>query len=159
MKLSVPATSVALATLALAGAVNVDAIASDRQPRSTVFLPIKWQSVSDRISSGADILSPIRCALSANIATASGTYRGFVPEDYLRVGDVVELYVYSRPVPGFRSGIQLGVLSKESSPHVTGGHGGSWSAQVPVDRALGRPARCAVTVQATHQREEAGNAY
>lgn len=97
--------------------------------------------------------------LSGATVRATGGYSGFVGTGYLRVGDVVELYVYTAPGPGYSSGIQLGELSQERAPYVEGGSGGTWTVTVPLDTSLGSPARCAVTVQATHQVEDSPSAY
>lgn len=151
------------AVLFVAGAttgVAEDVHSTKVQASAGLQLPIRWQPVNDGVSLDADILRPTRCSLTGDLVTAAGTFVGFVSQFYLRVGDVVELYVYSAPIAGYPSGIQLAVLSEEVPPHIPGGQGGSWLVKVPIDLTLGyHPERCGVTVQATHQFEGSGNAY
>jgi hypothetical protein len=122
-------------------------------------LRIIVQPVNDHVSPDASVLQPTTCVLRGSEATAAGIYSGFVAQGYLRVGDVVELYVYTEPMPGYPEGLQLGVLSSERPAAVVAGTGASWTTTVPVNLTLGTPAVCAVTVQATHQFEGASNAY
>jgi hypothetical protein len=96
--------------------------------------------------------------LRGSTVTASGTTSN-VSEGYLRLGDVVELYVYTAPSSSYPNGIQLGYLSEEKAPYIEGGSGGAWTVSVPLDTSLGTPATCAVTVQATHQIENSPSAY
>jgi hypothetical protein len=117
------------------------------------------QPVVDHVSLDASVLQPTSCVLNGSEVTATGTYNGFVAQSYLRVGDVVELYVYTGPMSGYPQGIQLGVLSAEKPAAVVAGNGGAWTTTVPLNLTLGTPAVCAVTVQATHQFEGAPNAY
>ncbi|HZU79605.1 MAG TPA: hypothetical protein VE991_06785 [Acidimicrobiales bacterium] len=137
-------------------------------PDAGTSLPIGVQAVDDGVSPPASILAPVSCRLSGSLVTAQGSYTGAVSEGYLRVGDVVELYVYSSPVAGLPQGVQLGALSSERPAQVglgptgastTGPGAVSWTTTVPIETAAGTPARCAVTVQATHQFEGAPNAY
>jgi hypothetical protein len=146
---------VASAASRVAGDVNPAKV----ETSAALQLPIHWQPVSDRVSPDADILRPSSCSLSGELVTASGSFIGFVPQIYLRIGDVVELYVYTAARAGYPSGIQLGLLSREEPPNIPGGQGGPWLVKVPIDPALGHPERCAVTIQATHQFEGSGNAY
>jgi hypothetical protein len=122
-------------------------------------VPIGVQRVNDRVSSPATILHPTSCVVEGSSVIATGTFNGFVPQIYLRVGDVVELYVYAAPVSGYPKGVQLALLSSEKPAAIRGGSGTAWTIRTPLDLSLGSPHRCAVTVQATHQFEGAGNAY
>lgn len=119
------------------------------------MLPIAVQPTNDGVSGAATVLMPSACILSGSAVTATGN-TSFVPAGYRRVGDVVELYVYTAPISGYPEGVQLGYLSQENAPYIDSG---SWSVTVPLDTSLGSPARCAVTVQATHQVEDAPSAY
>lgn len=121
-------------------------------------LPIAVQPTSDGASDTSTVLMPTSCVLRGSTVTATGT-TSFVAEGYLRLGDVVELYVYSAPASGYPDGYQLGYLGQEKAPYLAGGSGQSWTATVPVDTSLGAPVRCAVSVQATHQFEDAPSAY
>ena len=121
-------------------------------------LRIIVQPVNDQVSLSASVLQPTACVLTGSEVMATGTYNGFVAQGYLRVGDVVELYVYTEPMSGYPQGLQLGMLSSER-PAVVAGTGGSWTTTVALNITLGTPAVCAVTVQATHQFEGASNAY
>ena len=125
---------------------------------SATSLPIRVEATNDGVSPSATVLAPSSCHLSDSTATATGGYGGFVAEDYHRVGDVVELYVYTAPTPGYPDGIQVGELSSEKPALVASGSASTWTSTVPVG-SLGSPTRCAVTVQATHQFEGAPNAY
>jgi hypothetical protein len=122
------------------------------------MLPIAVQSTNDGVSDTATVLMPLSCVLSRSSVTATGS-ASFVAQGYLRLGDVVELYVYTAPSSGYPDGYQLGYLSQEKAPYLEGGSGGTWTVTVPLDTTLGTAARCAVTVQATHQIEDAPSAY
>jgi hypothetical protein len=117
------------------------------------------QPVTDHVSGPATILVPSSCVITGSTATVTGSYNGFVAQSYLRVGDVVELYVYTAVNPGYPHGIQLASLSSEHPASVDAGTGGSWTTTAPINLSLGVPVRCGVTVQATHQFEGAPNNY
>lgn len=106
----------------------------------------------------SQILLPSSCSLRNGIVTATGTFNGgFVPESYVRIGGVVELYVYSSPSDSASQGTQLADLANEH-PSVMGGSG-AWTVTAPLDTQLGMtPATCQVDVQQTHNFEGAGNA-
>jgi hypothetical protein len=123
----------------------------------TTNLPVAVQPVNDDISPSANILNPASCRDVNNVAIAEGKITGLVTQGYERVGDVIELYVYTRPSRGFALGIQIAKLSEETPVRLDGVQ--NWTVEVPLDVALGRPARCAVTVQSTHQFEGSSNAY
>jgi len=106
----------------------------------------------------SQILLPSSCSVSNGVATATGTFNGaFVPESYIRIGAVVELYVYSSPTRSASQGTQLADLPNEH-PFTMGGSG-PWTVTAPLDTQLGMtPASCQVDVQPTHNFEGAGNA-
>ena len=122
-------------------------------------LPIQAQTTNDGISPSATILAPSSCVVRGSTVTATGGYSGEVGEFYLRVGGVVELYVYTAPASGYPAGFQVGLLSMETPAQVGSTRGGNWRTTVPIDVTIGTPVRCEVTVQATHQVELSGNAY
>ena len=95
------------------------------------------------------ILVPSSCKVTARSATATGTYRdGFAAEVYARYGDVIDLYVFSRPTAGYPEGIQLANEPfSRHSPFIRGK--GPWTVTVPLDSTLGQPARCMVAAQPT----------
>jgi hypothetical protein len=92
------------------------------------------------------------------VATATGTFdRDFYAESNVRVGDVVELYVYSGPGATTPDGTQLADLGSERTVPVNGT--GSWQVSVPMDPELALPAaQCRVAVQSTHAFMGAGDA-
>jgi hypothetical protein len=92
------------------------------------------------------------------VATATGTFdRDFYAESNVRVGDVVELYVYSGPGPTSPTGTQLADLGSEKTVPVSGT--GSWQVSVPMDPELRQtPIECRVAVQSTHAFMGAGDA-
>jgi hypothetical protein len=126
-------------------------------------LPISVQTDAQMKAAGnpgpssSAILRPMSCRSSGSQVTAVGRLAGgFAPQIYPRVGDVVELYVFARPRPGYPAGYQIGLLSRES----VGSLGGKrWRVTVPLDRGLGRPARCLVAAQPTHDFQGAPSAY
>jgi hypothetical protein len=91
------------------------------------------------------------------MATATGTFNPeMYGEGYLRVGDVVELYVYSAPSVG--DAIQLGNFAAKHPVPVT--ETGPWVVSDPVDTSFGqRPADCRVAVQSMHALMGAPNDY
>lgn len=98
------------------------------------------------------ILAPASCVLQDGVLTATGSFTGeFVPEDYERYGDVVELYVYTAEA------IQLADLSAEK-PYPIGGKG-PWHVTVPVETQFGTPTHCLVAVQSTHAFMGAPNVF
>jgi hypothetical protein len=107
----------------------------------------------------SSIMVPTSCRVTAMSATASGTYQGgFAPAVYQRYGDVIDLYVFSRPVAGNPDGIQLAAAPfTRKAPFVYGG-GDRWTVTVPLDKQLfssGQPARCMVAAQPTMDFQEA----
>ena len=105
------------------------------------------------------ILLPSSCVLRDHTVTAAGGYSngGFVPADYGRYGDVIDLYVFTAPAHGFASGIQIASLPLDKAPAVGGST--QWQLSETVDVSLGRPVRCVVAAQPTHDFEGAPNAY
>lgn len=128
---------------------------------ATAVTAVRSQSVPVSVESDAamraagdegpssSILVPSSCKVTATSVTATGTYRdGFAAEVYARYGDVIDLYVFSRPTTGYPEGIQL--ASEPFSRHAPfiGGKG-PWTVTVPLDGTLGQPARCMVAAQPT----------
>jgi hypothetical protein len=104
------------------------------------------------------ILVPSSCSVSGTSATAQGTYAGgFAPAVYARSGDVIDLYVFTAPQPGYPDGIQLATPFTAQSPRIGGGS--TWNVTVPLDRSLGMPRRCLVAAQPTHDFQGAPSAY
>jgi hypothetical protein len=92
---------------------------------------------------------PSSCKVTARSATATGTYRdGFAAEVYARYGEVIDLYVFSRPTAGYPEGIQLANEPFTRLSPFIGGKG-PWTVTVPIDKTLGQPARCMVAAQPT----------
>lgn len=124
---------------------------------------VSVQSDAEMRSAGNDgpsssILVPSSCTVTSTSATASGTYRaGPAPEIYHRYGDVVDLYVFSSPAPGYAEGIQLATPFTRNSPPIGGSD--SWTVTVPIDISLGQPSRCLIAAQPTHDFEGAPSAY
>jgi hypothetical protein len=104
------------------------------------------------------VLVPTSCTITGGVATATGTFdRDFYAESNVRVGDVVELYVYSSPGATTPTGTQLADLGSEKTMPVNGT--GSWQVTVPIDPELGLAvAECRVAVQSTHAFMAAGDA-
>jgi hypothetical protein len=101
----------------------------------------------------SSVMIPSSCTVTATSATATGTYQGgFVPAVYQRYGDVIDLYVFTRPMAGEPDGIQLADEPfTRQAPFVYGG-GRRWTVTVPLDKQLlsfGRPARCMAAAQPT----------
>jgi hypothetical protein len=97
----------------------------------------------------SSILRPAKCELEGTTATAEGTYQGgFAPNAYSRYGDIVDLYVFTGPSPGYPEGVQVAGLSPERSPAIGGR--GTWQVTEPVDLSFGQPERCVVAAQPTH---------
>jgi hypothetical protein len=97
-------------------------------------VPVSVQADAAMRAAGNDgpsssILVPSSCTVTSTSATASGTYRGgLAPEIYHRYGDVVDLYVFSSPAPGYADGIQLATpFTRNSHPSAAAIHGQSLS--------------------------------
>ena len=105
------------------------------------------------------ILLPSSCVFSGHTVTATGGYSngGFVPADYGRYGDVIDLYVFTAPAHGYANGFQIASLPIDKAPAVGGS--ARWQLSESVDLSIGRPARCMVAAQPTHDFEGASNAY
>jgi hypothetical protein len=126
--------------------------------RVAQHLPI---AVSARLSSddqNASILDPSSCVLHGRKLTARGVCRGgYVPEGYVRYGDVVELYAYTAPQPDESDQtFQVVDLGSENPFRMAGKE--PWTATGSIDTVVGVPQRCFVAVQATHAFMAAGNA-
>jgi hypothetical protein len=98
----------------------------------------------------SSILLPTSCRLSGTTVTAEGGYTngGFVPNVYNRYGDIIVLYVFAAPSPGYAQGTQLGASGASESPAV--GSPAPWQVSLPVSASLGVAARCVVAAQPTH---------
>jgi hypothetical protein len=105
-------------------------------------------------------LIPRSCKYTGRSVTARGRLAGgFAPEIYDRYGDVVELYVFTRPERGYPEGIQVAVLHREVPGSMAAGKPGRWHVTAPVKRSLGKPTRCLVAAQPTHDVQDAPSAY
>jgi hypothetical protein len=118
-------------------------------------LPISVESDSQMKADGnngpsSSILLPTSCELAGTAVRADGEYANgeFVPNVYNRYGDIIVLYVFAAPSPGYPQGIQLGVSGVSDSPAV--GVAAPWQVTVSVDLSVGKPARCVVAAQPTH---------
>jgi hypothetical protein len=115
-------------------------------------VPVSVQSDAAMRAAGnqgpsSSILVPSSCNVTATKVTAAGTYRGgFAAEVYGRYGDVIDLYVFSRPTTGYPGGIQLADEPFTRHSPFIGGKG-PWTVTVPLDSTLGQPARCMVAAQ------------
>lgn len=128
---------------------------STSAPSAGGQLPISVESDSQMQAAGnsgpsSSILLPTSCRLTGSTVTALGTYTngGFVPEVYHRYGDVIVLYVFAAPSPGYPQGIQLGVSEVGGDPVV--GSPAPWHVGLSVSPGPVPPARCAVAAQPTH---------
>jgi len=117
-------------------------------------VPVSVQSDAAMRAAGnqgpsSSVLVPSSCEVTATSVTAAGTYRdGFAAGVYARYGDVIDLYVFSRPTAGYPEGIQLASAPfTRHSPFIGGT--GPWTVTVPLDSTLGQPARCMVAAQPT----------
>jgi hypothetical protein len=124
-------------------------------PASNPQLPISVESDSQMRAEGnngpsSSILLPTGCRLTGTTVTAEGTYTngGFVPNVYNRYGDVIVLYAFTAPSPGYPAGKQLGASDVSNSPVVGGGF--PWQVSLSVLPSVGAPVRCAVAAQPTH---------
>ena len=103
MSASSPSAATATAAPAPSSSAASGARAQSSQAASGTAqqLPI---TVSAQLSSpqqSTSILAPASCVLQDGVLTATGSFTGeFVPEDYERYGDVVELYVYTAVIQG-----------------------------------------------------------
>jgi hypothetical protein len=128
-------------------------------------LPISVQTDSRMKAEGnngpsSSELIPRSCEYSGRSVTAVGRLAGgFAPQTYDRYGDVVELYVFTRPERGYAQGIQVAVLHREVPGSMAAGKPGRWRVTAPVKRSLGKPARCLVAAQPTHDWQGAPSAY
>ena len=105
----------------------------------------------------SSILVPAGCEVDGSTVSARGSYQGgFAPEVYRRYGDIIDLYVFTGPAIGFPRGYQEAILSSEHSPRLGTG---TWTVTAPIDSSLGRPRRCVVAAQPTHDWQGAPNAY
>jgi hypothetical protein len=117
-------------------------------------VPVSVQSDAGMHTAGnpgptSSIMVPSSCTVTATSATASGTYQGdFVPAVYQRYGDVIDLYVFTKPVSGYPDGIQLADEPFTRHAPFLGGRG-RWTVTVPLDKQLGQPSRCMVAAQPT----------
>jgi FtsP/CotA-like multicopper oxidase with cupredoxin domain len=137
-------------------AAHMDSLTAGSLPVS-VQTDAQMKAAGNSGPSSSEALRPQSCKVSGSRVTASGgIVGGFLPQVYARSGDVVELYVFTRPQPGYSAGIQLGLLHEESAGSLTGKR---WRATVPLDSSLGRPARCVVAAQPTHDEQLAPSAY
>ena len=137
-------------------AVTASAVAAAAELGRAV--PVSVQSGAAMRAAGnegpaSSIMVPASCTVTATGATATGTYRGgFVPAVYQRYGDVIDLYVFTRPMAGLPDGIQLADEPfTRQAPFIYGGSR-RWTVTVPLDRQLssfGQPARCMVAAQPT----------
>jgi hypothetical protein len=104
----------------------------------------------------SSILLPAGCSVANGVATATGTFNGgFVPEAYVRVGAVVELYVFANDSSG--NSQQIALLNGGETPFPMWDPQTTWSATAKLDETAGSPSSCLVAVQATHDFEGAGN--
>lgn len=118
-------------------------------------------AVSTQLSSdGQDpsILLTSSCSFLNGSVTATGTFNGgFVPETYVRYGDVVELYAYTSAVSA-DSGQAFQIANLVLEKPFTMGNNGPWTVSAPViTDDVGAPTRCFVAVQSTHAFMGAGN--
>jgi hypothetical protein len=117
-------------------------------------VPVSVQSDAAMRAAGnqgpsSSILVPSSCTVTAASVTAAGTYRdGFAAEVYARYGDVIDLYVFSRPAAGYPAGIQLASEPFTRHSPFIGGKG-PWTVTVPLGSTPGQPARCMVAAQPT----------
>jgi hypothetical protein len=122
-------------------------------------LPISLRTHKDDPGTvDSSILVPTSCTVDHGVATAAGTFRGNVPELYMRVGAVVELYVYASPGADLPA-MQVARLGEERPFRVGTGGGTNWTTTAPVAADRGVLARCEVAVQVTHEFQGAGNVY
>ncbi len=117
-------------------------------------LPISVESDSQMTAEGnhgpsSAILQPASCRLTGTTIRAEGTYTdgGFVPDIFDRYGDIIVLYVFAAPSPGYPEGMQLGASDVRESPVL--GSRAPWHIRMSVSGFAGVPARCVVAAQPT----------
>jgi hypothetical protein len=103
------------------------------------------------------VIAPISCTVSSDVVTAKGSINSAdFDESLVRVGDVIELYVFSGADP--QNPIQLGSLNQESPAQLSS----AWVATVPLAPSfaaqLGSNSYCDVALQSTHAVMLAGSA-
>ena len=125
---------------------------------SATQLPISVESDSQMIAEGnngpsSSILLPTSCQFTGTTVTAEGTYTngGFVPNLYTRYGDIIVLYAFTAPSPGYPQGIQLGVSDASESPALESP--GPWQVSLSFTPSVGVPAQCVVAAQPTHDEQ------
>jgi hypothetical protein len=118
-------------------------------------LPVSVESDSQMIAEGnngpsSSILLPTSCQLTGTTITAEGTYAngGFVPNVYDRYGDIIVLYIFAAPSPGYPEGMQLAASDVSESPVL--GSQAPWHISLSVPMSAGAPASCVVAAQPTH---------
>jgi hypothetical protein len=118
-------------------------------------IPISVESDSQMKTEGNNgpssaILLPTSCQLTGTTITAEGTYTngGFVPNVYNRYGDIIVLYAFTAPSPGYAEGIQLGASDVSESPVL--GSLAPWHVSLSITPTVGVPALCVVAAQPTH---------
>jgi hypothetical protein len=124
-------------------------------PTPASQLPVSVESDSQMIAEGnngpsSSILLPTSCQLTGTTITAEGTYTngGFVPNVYDRYGDIIVLYIFAAPSPGYPEGMQLAASDVSESPVL--GSQAPWHVSLSVSMSAGAPARCVVAAQPTH---------
>ena len=124
----------------------------------SITIPVHTSVPLSSAGENPAVLVPTSCTITGGVATATGTFnRDFYAESNVRVGDVVELYVYSSPGATTPTGTQLADLASEKTEPVNGT--GLWQVSVPIDPELVQaPAECRVAVQSTHAFMGAGDA-
>jgi hypothetical protein len=116
-------------------------------------VPITVQSTKQMRAAGnagpsSSVLHPTSCTVTAKTATARGK-EGFLEELYDRYGDRIDLYVFTARKRGFPSGIQIATPFTNKAPALDRAVK-SWKVSVPLMKGSGRPARCMVAAQPTH---------
>lgn len=153
---STPAATTSVPTTATTGPATgtPEPAATSAAPQ----IPISVESDSQMEAEGNDgpssaILLPTSCQLTGTTITADGTYTngGFVPNVYNRYGDIIVLYVFAAPSPGYPEGIQLGASDVEESPVL--GSQTPWHVSVSISPSVGVPAECVVAAQPTHDEQ------
>jgi hypothetical protein len=151
-------------------AVRPSTPSSARRPGAQISppgeaLPITTSTVLSSPAEDPSVLVPKKCTLVGKTLTAQGTFQSPpLPEDFTRVGDVVELYAYSVPLSNhvgrlpdqLGTGEQVVDLASETPYPMQGS--GPWSVSGPVDSDLPAPQECVVAVQSTHAFMGAGDA-
>lgn len=157
MRRSMKSIAVAVAGLA-AGAGLVTAgwsVGAQATPLGAKTLPIARSASLSSSGQDSSILIPAHCSVSAGTVTATGRYEGgFVPETYVRYGDVVELYAFTAERHGARNQ-DLNLAGEHPSRMGTSKR---WKVTATVDTAVGAPTFCRVAVQSTHAFMGAGDA-